>query len=429
MTASSFSASVFQNEFLPEGATEVNAVVTVTSSGGDGAAAAATTEKAVLLIVDTSGSMEAPNSKMRAARKAAAAACQMLPDGTWFALVAGSDEARCVYPYDGPLVRADTRTRAEAAEVAGQLTGGGGTAISTWLDLARELFEPHTGAIRLGYLLTDGENREPAPDFQAAIDRATGVFQCDARGVGADWHVKELRQITSALLGEVDIIKSPEEMEGDFRTFLERAIGKSVADVRIRLWAPKGSTVRFVKQVAPTIDDLTAKARQVDPLTKEYPTGAWSGDESRDYHVFVDVPPANVGDEKLAARVSLMVGADAVSQGLVRAVWTDDDALSTRINAQVAHYTGQAELAQAIQEGLQARKDGDIDTATIKLGRAVQLAAESGNEGTMRVLKKVVEVEDEASGTVKVKRNVEKLDEMELDTRSTRTVQVKRAGS
>jgi hypothetical protein len=36
-------------------------------------------------------------------------------------------------------------------------------------------------------------------------------------------------------------------------------------------------------------------------------------------------------------------------------------------------------------------------------------------------------VEDEASGTVKVKRNVEKLDEMELDTRSTRTVQVKRA--
>ena len=111
----------------------------------------------------------------------------------------------------------------------------------------------------------------------------------------------------------------------------------------------------------------------------------------------------------------------------MRAVWTDDDALSTRINAQVAHYTGQAELAQAIQEGLQARKDGDIDTATVKLGRAVQLAAESGNEGTMRVLKKVVDVTDEASGTVRVKRNVEKLDEMELDTRSTRTVQVKRA--
>ena len=427
MTPSTFSATVFQNEFLPAGGTEVNAVVTVTSTGGDGAASASSVEKAVLLIVDTSGSMEAPNSKIRAARKAAAAACRMIPDGTWFGLVAGWDSARCVYPYDGPMVRADAATRNEAAQVCGQLTGAGGTAISTWLDLARRLFEPHAGAIRLAYLLTDGENREPAEEFQAAIDRATGVFQCDARGVGADWHVKELRQITSALLGEVDIIKAPEEMEGDFRAFLEGAIGKSVADVRLRLWAPKGSTVRFVKQVAPTIEDLTAKAQPVDALTNEYPTGAWGGDESRDYHVCVDVPPGNVGDEKLAARVSLVVGGDVASQGLVRAVWTDDDALSTRINAQVAHYTGQAELAQAIQEGLQARKDGDIGTATVKLGRAVQLAAESGNEGTMRVLRKVVEVEDEATGTVKVKRNVEKLDEMELDTRSTRTVQVKRA--
>ena len=140
----------------------------------------------------------------------------------------------------------------------------------------------------------------------------------------------------------------------------------------------------------------------------------------------VDVLPAAVGDELLAARISLMVGDDAVSQGLVRAVWTDDEALSTRINPQVAHYTGQAELAQAIQEGLQARKDGDIDTATVKLGRAVQLATQSGNEGTVKLLRKVVEVEDADTGTVRVRREVDALDEMELDTRSTRTVRVQK---
>jgi hypothetical protein len=421
-----FSATVFQNEFLVEGATEVNAVITVTSAGGEAVAAPAAPEKAVVLIVDTSGSMESPSSKIRAARKAAATACQMLPDGTWFALVAGFDGAACAYPSSGRLVQATTQTRNEAAQVATHLVGNGGTEISKWLDLTRQLFQPHPNAIRLAYLLTDGENREPEDSFAAAISRATGAFQCDARGVGADWHVRELRMITSALLGEVDIIKDPEEMDDDFRAFLDRAISKEVADVRLKVWTPKGSTVRFLRQVAPTIEDLTDKAQPVDALSREFPTGAWSGDESRDYHLFVDVPAGNVGDEKLAARVSLMVGPDAVSQGLVRAVWTDDDALSTRINAQVAHYTGQAELAQAIQEGLQARKDGDIDTATVKLGRAVQLAAESGNEGTMRVLKKVVEVEDEATGTVKVKRNVEKLDEMELDTRSTRTVQVRK---
>jgi hypothetical protein len=423
--ANGFAVTIYENEYLPEGGTEVNAVVTVTAIGA--AATVAPKEKAVVLIVDTSGSMEAPPSKIRAARKAAATACAMLPDGTLFGLISGADGAHCIYPMDGQLGRAEDRTRSEATDVASNLRGGGGTEISTWLDLARQLFEPHVDAIRLAYLLTDGENRESKTRFEHAIQRATGVFQCDARGVGADWHVKELRQITSALLGEVDIIKDPEAMEDDFRAFLDRAIGKSVADVRLRVWAPKGSTVRFLRQVAPTIEDLTAKAQPVDALSSEYPTGAWSGDESRDYHLCVDVPPGQVGDEKLASRISLVVGSDVTSQGLVRAVWTDDEALSTRINAQVAHYTGQAELADAIQQGLEARATGDIDTATVKLGRAVQLAAESGNEGTMKVLRKVVDVEDEATGTVKVKRNVDKLDEMELDTRSTRTVQVRKA--
>ncbi len=430
MTSTVFSASVFQNEFLPEGTTEVNAVVTVTAAGGDGGVAVSDVEKIVLLIVDVSTSMEQPRTKINAARKAAAAACEAMPDGVLFGIVAGGDHAAQAYPPGGEtsLARADDQTRAEAAAVARSLPTGGGTEISKWLDLAREIVEPYEGAIRLAYLLTDGENNDnDRNEFPRAIARATGVFQCDARGVGESWRVSELRQITSALLGEVEVISDPSAMEADFLDFLDQAIGKTVADVKLRMWAPKGSTVRFVRQVAPTIDDLTPKAQPVDALTNTYPTGAWSGDESRDYHVCVDVPVGNVGDEKLAARVSLLVGADAVSQGLVRAVWTDDTALSTRINAQVAHYTGQAELAQVIQEGLQARKDGDIDTATIKLGRAVQLAAESGNDGTLRVLRGVVDVEDEASGTIRVKRDAGKLAEMELDTRSTRTVQVKRA--
>lgn len=41
-------------------------------------------------------------------------------------------------------------------------------------------------------------------------------------------------------------------------------------------------------------------------------------------------------------------------------------------------------------------------------------------------LRKVVEVEDADTGTVRVRRDVEALDEMELDTRSTRTVRVQK---
>ena len=66
------------------------------------------------------------------------------------------------------------------------------------------------------------------------------------------------------------------------------------------------------------------------------------------------------------------------------------------------------------------------DGSTVKLGRAVQLATQSGNEGTVQLLRKVVEVEDAESGTVRVRRDVEALDEMELDTRSTRTVRVQK---
>ena len=50
------------------------------------------------------------------------------------------------------------------------------------------------------------------------------------------------------------------------------------------MWTPQGATVKFVEQVAPTIEDLTDARVPVDARSSEYPTGAW-GDESRDYHV------------------------------------------------------------------------------------------------------------------------------------------------
>jgi hypothetical protein len=149
--------------------------------------------------------------------------------------------------------------------------------------------------------------------------------------------------------------------------------------------------------------------------------------------VSVEVRPAGVGDTMLAARVSMVLpggsdgtGDTVLAQGRVLAVWTDDEALSTRLNRQVAHYTGQGELAEAIQEGLAARKAGDVDTATAKLGRAVALATELGNDDTAKLLARVVEVEDPVTGTVRLRSRVATVDEMTLDTRSTKTARVKK---
>jgi hypothetical protein len=157
------------------------------------------------------------------------------------------------------------------------------------------------------------------------------------------------------------------------------------------------------------------------PQSRDYPTGSW-GPESRDYHICVAVRPGEIGDEMLAARVTIAVDGGTRAKGLVRAIWTDEEALSTRIDQQVAHYTGQAELARAVREGLQARKDGDVVTATARLGRAVALATESGHADTARLLRQVVEVDDPVTGTVRLKAVVDDADEMALDTRSTKTI-------
>ena len=57
------------------------------------------------------------------------------------------------------------------------------------------------------------------------------------------------------------------------------------------------------------------------------------------------------------------------------------------------------------------------------------IAAESGNEDTMRLLRKVVDIDDPDTGTVRLKPKVEIADSMALDTRSTKTVRVKKEGS
>jgi hypothetical protein len=76
---------------------------------------------------------------------------------------------------------------------------------------------------------------------------------------------------------------------------------------------------------------------------------------------------------------------------------------------------------------LSAKAAGDDVTATAKLGRAVQLAVATGNDEATSKLRKVVDVQDAETGTVRLKRDVAKLDEMALDTASTKTTRVHQA--
>ena len=64
-------------------------------------------------------------------------------DGTVFTIVAGTEEAKPVYPADGRPVQASDETRAAAARAVDSLQPNGGTAIGTWLAHVRHIAAQH----------------------------------------------------------------------------------------------------------------------------------------------------------------------------------------------------------------------------------------------------------------------------------------------
>jgi hypothetical protein len=425
---SGISVDVDHNPYLAEGTGTVDAIVSITA-GIDAAASAsglaAPRDRVEAIIIDCSTSMQSPIAKFDAAKRATAAAIDELVDGTYFTIIAGTEKASAVYPKDGWPTQANASTRAEATRAVDGLRPGGGTALGTWLAHVRGIVVGHPGGLTHAILLTDGKDEHETPEqLREEIALSEGQFTCDCRGVGTSWHVEELRSISSALLGTVDIVADPADLADDFAAMMRTSMGKSIHDLTLRLWTPAGARITFVKQVAPTVEDLTHRRVESGSQVGEYPLGSW-GAEDRDYHIQVEVEPAAAGREKLAARVTVVAGDQVLGEGLVKAVWTADTALSARISRRVAHYTGQEELAQAVQEGLSARKDGDVATATAKLQRAMELALESGNDGTAKLLRGVIEV-DERTGTARLKREVAAADEMALDARSTKTARVRK---
>ena len=111
---------------------------------------------------------------VQAAGEAAKAALAEIVDGTLFSIVSGNGTAQIVYPYShqGALVPMSAHTRGEANRAIEGLRANGGTAMGTWLTLARQIFEtvPHVTK-RHAILLTDGVNEGETPGLAAGRGR------------------------------------------------------------------------------------------------------------------------------------------------------------------------------------------------------------------------------------------------------------------
>lgn len=421
-----FTLDSFFNPHLPAGARRIDAVIgaRATDAALNGALAAA--GKAICFIIDASGSMD--GDKIRSAKLAARRCIDMLNPSAHFCVISFSNAASAIVPM-GP---ASAARKSSAHQAIQDLDASGGTRMSKALEQARHEFSTASSRIGAAILLTDGENDQAdLKSLRAAIASCQGKFQCDCRGVGSDWRPDELRLVANALGGNADACVDPDNLEADFKAFLARAMGKITADARLRIWTPKIAKIASVKQMSPEILDLTSRGRMIDPKTFEFPLGSW-GAEARDYHIAIDIPPGAHGDEMIACRAQIVLmenGAERVFPAPnVIAAWSDDTTLTARINAQVAHYTGQEELADSIREGLDALARQDNDAATRLLGNAAKIAHDSGNEEVTSRLRKVVDIVDPDAGTVRLRAGAGKADALELDMGGTRTVR-RRVGS
>jgi hypothetical protein len=426
-----FKIEAFQNRFLPPAQGRVDAILSVTASPD---VASGGNQVVIGFIVDKSGSMS--GDRIEGVKRAVWRAISMLEEHVWFFVVAFDSSAQII------LREAQaTQVNKQAAGLALQgLTAAGGTAMSTGLAAARSIFARAPDAIRQAVFLTDGKNEsEASTNVAEELKRCEGVFECDCWGVGTDWRVGEVQEIARAQLGKASLVPDPAGIDAAFRAAMEKASSKALKDVRLRIWTPQGAQVVFVKQVNPTIEEMTDKAKVVSAQVREYMTGAWSGGESRDFHVAIDVKVGTVGDEMLAARPSVAYLASSGGgwaeqeekppEARLFASWTGDDSLSSRIDNHVAHYTGQDDLAHAIQAGLEAREQGNEAAATQLLGKAVKIAHASHNADMTQRLSKVVEVLDPSAGTVRLKKDVKKAATMDLELESRTTKRVARKGA
>ncbi|MFD5826991.1 VWA domain-containing protein [Lentzea sp. NPDC060358] len=415
-----FDLEVSQNAYLFAGETEMHAVLTVTAEGLEGLTGREATTAAEVIAIDCSGSMHSPPTKLRAAQDATAAAIDALREGVFFAVVEGTHTARVVYPPDGGLVAASTGTRAAAKHAVRRLAASGGTALGAWLRLADQLLAAHPTAVRHVLLLTDGKNEhETSEELDAVLAECSGRFVCDARGVGDGWEPEELLRIVSALNGTADAVREETGLAEDFTAIMRAAMRKVLPELLIRIETSPFARVRFLRQTFPTRTDLTALGTSTGPRTTSYPTGSW-GEESRDFHVCLDVRPDGLDLlEYQIAEVGLVpvhtgLGQPAAVTGTVRPIvaqWTENTVLSTVLDSKVAHATNQAELGRAVMAGSEAYDAGDVEQAAAQWGRAVALASAQHNEKVLsRLLRLVDVVGDPARGEVRVRTELQLFD-------------------
>ncbi|MEW2619343.1 VWA domain-containing protein [Streptomyces sp. NPDC048106] len=372
---------------------------------------------AEVLIVDTSRSMLFPAAKLHAAKEATVAAVRLLPENTAFAVLSGHFHATVVHP--GPdrpaLAVAGPGERAAAARAVRILDANGGTAIGTWLDLARRLLKDHPAPVKHVLLLTDGRNEHDhraAMSLETALDACEGRFVCDAWGIGDDWDAELLLHITRRLHGRRGAVREESELTAAYEELIAGLLGTAVPELRIRLTPTAGTVIRQVKQIVPGEQELVPAPGA--GRGTEYVTRAW-GEEVRHFQVVLAADPTGRerGEDLQLAAVEIVVPDFGHPVRLppprpILVRWTDNPLDASRRHPGVHRHELYQQASAAVAGAYRAWLRGADGRASAdrELTRALHLAAELGDTHLLDALRLI----EDGPGSGRVRAGLKDVD-------------------
>ncbi|MBK9749265.1 MAG: VWA domain-containing protein [Chloroflexi bacterium] len=386
--ANAFSFKTYYNPYISPTTNSVWGVVSVTANQAPQEAQGAV----ISLICDVSGSMQ--GAKFNNAIATVEDLLEHAPNGIMLQVVVFDDDGKEVVPMTNltPAVnRAQLVSQFRSNLKRVQIFGG--TSMSTGIDVALQAQRQIGGGYaRYGIFLSDGQSTEPESHLARAVKAAADMqIHLCAYGYGSDWNPNELTkmaQITNGWMPKA--VPQPEALREEFATSIVKMANTVASDVALNLWTPTGARILSLSQAYP--DWVKGEAApQGDDHTWVVPVPPMSTKDHRDFIVHVEL--ASVGARVVAMKPSVVyvAGGQRIEEKGDQATWmileqTHETEKSNQVNAVVAGYLGQGQLAASTRAMTEALQAGDAKAAERHRTEALEIAQAVGNRQMTQVL-------------------------------------------
>jgi len=346
----------------------------------------------ISLIVDVSGSMQ--GAKFNNAISTVEDLLMHTPNGIMLQVVVFDDNGKEVVP----LTRLTNEVNREnlVSTFRRNLKKEqifGGTAMSTGIRAALAAQTKVPGNLaRYGIFLSDGQNTEQESLLAGAVKAAAEAqMHLCAYGYGNDWKPDELTKMAQITQGWMPkAVPQPEALLEEMTRLIVRMANTVASDVVLRLWTPTGARILSVSQAYP--DWVKGEAAPLgDDHTWVVPVPPMSTKDHRDFIVHIEL--AAVGARVVAMKPSVVYasGGDRIEEKGDQTTWmileqTHDNAQSNQVNAVVAGYLGQGQLAASTRAMTEALAAGDKQAAERHRTEALDIAQTVGNRQMTQVL-------------------------------------------